>query len=85
MPAELELVAADGAHPQLDAQAAACEITCITLGLFISESFAHPFDVLQRPQHTAHALEVTRAGLELARWVLGAGRTLYTVRLSSRS
>jgi len=49
------------------------EVSHITLGMLGTKGLTHPFDIFQRPQHAAHALEVARAGFELAR---RAGRTL---------
>jgi len=70
-PAQFELIAADGAHPQLDPQAPPTVICRIALGMLCAKGLPHPFNIFQCPQNPAHALEVARAGLELARWVFG--------------
>jgi hypothetical protein len=41
-----------------------------------AKGFSHPFDILQHPQHSAHALEVARTRLKLAWRVFGRGANL---------
>jgi hypothetical protein len=69
-PAQLELVGADGRHALFELQPPSRIIGGIALEVLCPESLAHPFEVLQRSQHPAHAFEVARASLELARRVI---------------
>jgi hypothetical protein len=68
-PTQIKLIGTDGTHAQLEAQAAIDVLACETLEVLGAESLPHPFDVFQRTQYPAHALEIARAGLEFTRWV----------------